>query len=90
MLNIRMLNNNVLVDAVEIPREINEGGIVIPNPDFNKLRISTVRAVGNHVKDYKVGRDVIIAKGAGMPFERDGKKYLILKDTEIIGEHYAK
>jgi co-chaperonin GroES (HSP10) len=86
-MSIRVINDAVLVEDNTASKEVELGGIIIPNFDMNKLRICNIVGVGNKVKYYRVGMRAILSKGCGDNIEMDGKKYLIVKEHEIIGEH---
>ena len=80
------INNAVLVEDNTAAKEVELGGIIIPNFDINKLRICKIISVGNKVKNFKPGMKAILSKGCGDGIEVDGKKCLVVKEHEIIGE----
>ncbi|MBP9791701.1 MAG: co-chaperone GroES [Rickettsiales bacterium] len=82
--------------AVELEAQENKtaGGIIIPDSAKEKPVKGKVMAVGKGSKDdkgnvipldVKVGDKVIFGKWSGTEVEIDGKKLLIMKESDIIG-----
>ena len=86
-MNIKPLADRVLV--VPAPAEEKTiGGIIIPDTAKEKPLKGEVVAVGNGTKDeemiVKVGDTVLYGKYAGTELELDGKKYLIMRQSDIL------
>ncbi len=86
-MNVKPLADRVLVlpDAAE---EKTIGGIIIPDTAKEKPVRGEVVAAGNGTKDdpmtVKVGDKVLYGKYAGTELEVDGKKYLIMRQSDIF------
>lgn len=81
--------------VVLLPKEAEKetkSGIILPTASQEKSQIATVVAVGEggvidgkEVKmQVKVGDDVLYAKYSGTEFSFEGKKYIVLKQTDIL------
>lgn len=93
-LNIRPLGDRVLVEPVEQEETIAGGMLVLPETAKEKPQQGNVLAVGAGRRDdngkridmdVKAGDRVLFAKYAGTEIKADGKKLLILKETDILG-----
>jgi chaperonin GroES len=93
-LNIRPLGDRVLVEPVEQEETIAGGMLVLPETAKEKPQQGNVLAVGAGRRDengkridmdVKVGDKVMFAKYGGTEIKADGKKLLILKETDILG-----
>ena len=64
------------------------GGIIIPDTAKEKPLKGEVIAVGNGTKDeemvLKVGDTVLYGKYAGTELEFEGKKYLIMRQSDVV------
>ncbi|MBR4517254.1 MAG: co-chaperone GroES, partial [Bacteroidaceae bacterium] len=64
------------------------GGIIIPDTAKEKPLKGTIVAVGNATKDeemvLKEGDQVLYGKYAGTEVEIDGKKYLIMRQSDVV------
>ncbi len=86
-MNVKPLADRVLVlpDAAE---EKTIGGIIIPDTAKEKPVRGEIVAVGNGTKDdpmtVKVGDKVLYGKYAGTELEVEGKKYLIMRQSDIF------
>ncbi len=86
-MNVKPLADRVLVlpDAAE---EKTIGGIIIPDTAKEKPVRGEVVAAGNGTKDdpmtVKVGDKVLYGKYAGTELEVEGKKYLIMRQSDIF------
>lgn len=86
-MNVKPLADRVLVlpDAAE---EKTIGGIIIPDTAKEKPVRGEIVAVGNGTKDdpmtVKVGEKVLYGKYAGTELEVEGKKYLIMRQSDIF------
>lgn len=94
MANIRPLGDRVIVEPAEQEETIAGGMLVLPETAKEKPQQGNVIAVGagrrdddgNRIEmDVQVGNKVLFAKYAGTEVKMDGKKLLILKETDILG-----
>ncbi|MDW8054306.1 MAG: co-chaperone GroES [Anaerolineae bacterium] len=93
-MNVRPLADRVLVEPVEEEEVTFAGGkLVLPETAKEKPQKGVVLAVGPGRKeddgkviplDVKVGDHVLYAKYAGTEIKLEGKKYLILKESDIL------
>jgi chaperonin GroES len=64
------------------------GGIIIPDTAKEKPLQGTIMAVGNGTKDeemiLKEGDKVLYGKYAGTEIEHEGKKYLIMRQSDVV------
>ena len=91
-LNLKPLGDRVVVEPIE-QEEITAGGIVLPETAKEKPQRGTVIAAGPGARDddgdrialdVKVGDVVLYAKYAGTEFKGEGKKLLILKESDLL------
>jgi chaperonin GroES len=91
-MNLKPLGSRVVVEPIE-QEEMTAGGIVLPETAKEKPQRGTILAAGpgdrnekgDHVAlDVKAGDVVIFAKYAGTDFKVDGKKLLILKESDLL------
>jgi chaperonin GroES len=91
-LSLKPLGDRVVVEPVE-QEEVTAGGIVLPETAKEKPQQGNVLAVGpgsrdeggKHVAmDVKVGDKVLYAKYAGTEFKVEGKKLLILRESDLL------
>jgi chaperonin GroES len=91
-LQLKPLGDRVVVEPIE-QEEITAGGIVLPETAKEKPQRGTVVAAGPGARDdegdrialdVKVGDTVLYAKYAGTEFKVDGKKLLILKESDLL------
>lgn len=92
--SIRPLGDRVLVEPVEQEETIAGGMLVLPETAKEKPQQGNVLAVGAGRRDedgdriemdVKVGDKVLFAKYAGTEIKLNGKKMLILKESDILG-----
>ncbi len=93
-LNIRPLADRVVVEPIEEEEVTFAGGkLVLPETAKEKPQKGTVLAAGPGRKDddgklipmdVKEGDQVLYAKYAGTEIKIEGKKYLILKESDIL------
>ncbi|MBQ4008305.1 MAG: co-chaperone GroES [Muribaculaceae bacterium] len=85
---IKPLGDRVLVEPAQA-EEVTAGGIIIPDSAKEKPLKGNVIAVGNGTKDeemiVKAGDVVLYGKYAGTEIELDGAKYLIMRQSDILG-----
>jgi chaperonin GroES len=93
-LSIRPLGDRVLVEPVEQEETIAGGMLVLPETAKEKPQQGKVLAVGAGRRDdngkridmdVQAGDTVLFAKYAGTEVKLDGKKLLIMKETDILG-----
>ena len=92
-LNLRPLADRVVVEPSEREETFAGGQLVLPETAKEKPQQGKVLAVGkgrldDHGKyvsvDVKEGDTVLFAKYAGTEIKLDGKKVLILKESDIL------
>jgi chaperonin GroES len=92
-INLKPLGNRVVVEPIEA-EEVTASGIVLPETAKEKPQQGTVLAAGPGERDedgeriamdVKVGDKVLYAKYAGTELKLDGKKLLILRETDLLG-----
>ncbi len=91
-MNLKPLGNRVVVEPVE-QDEVTASGIVIPETAKEKPQKGIVLAVGPGDRDDKGNRiamdvalndTVLFAKYGGTEIKIEGKKYLILRESDIL------
>jgi chaperonin GroES len=91
-INLKPLGSRVVVEPVE-QEEVTAGGIVLPETAKEKPQKGTVLALGPGDRDddgdyipmdVKVGDMVLYAKYSGTEIKVDGKKLLILRESDIL------
>lgn len=91
-IKLKPLGNRVIVEPAE-SEEVTAGGIVLPETAKEKPQKGTVLAVGpgdrdedgNYIPmDVKVGDVVLFAKYSGTEVKLDGKKLLILRESDLL------
>ena len=86
-LNIKPLADRVLVEPLEAETKT-ASGIIIPDSAKEKPQPGVVIAVGAGKKDepmtVKVGEKVLYGKYSGNEISVDGKKYLIMHESDIF------
>ncbi|HOJ66937.1 MAG TPA: co-chaperone GroES [Paludibacteraceae bacterium] len=87
-MNIKPLADRVLVKPAPA-EEKTSSGIIIPDSAKEKPLKGEVVAVGKGTKDEEmivaVGDTVLYGKYAGTELEWDGEKYLIMRQSDIMG-----
>ena len=92
-MNVKPLGYRVLVQAIE-QDEVKMGGIIIPVTAKEKPQEGKVIAVGTGKRDdngklipfeVKKGDRVLISKYGGTEIKVDGKDYLIMEESQILG-----
>jgi chaperonin GroES len=91
-LKLKPLGNRVVVEPLE-QEEVTSGGIFVPETAKEKPQKGKVLAAGpgerdddgDYIKmDVKEGDTVLFAKYAGTEIKLDGKKLLILRETDLL------
>ena len=91
-LNLKPLGSRVVIEPLE-SEEVTAGGIVLPETAKEKPQKGTILAVGpgdrdddgkRIAMDVKVDDVVLYAKYSGTEIKVDGKKLLILRESDIL------
>ena len=91
-LSLKPLGDRLVVEPIE-QEEVTAGGIVLPETAKEKPKQGKVLAVGPGARDdegeriamdVKVGDKVLYAKYGGTEFKMDGKKLLILRESDLL------
>jgi chaperonin GroES len=61
------------------------GGLYIPDTAKEKPQTGKVEAVGEEVKQIKVGDKVLFDKYSGSKINIDNNEYLIVKEEDVLG-----
>ena len=92
-LNLKPLGERLIVEPIE-QEETTAGGIVLPETAKEKPQKGKVVAVGPGARDESGNRidmdvsaddEVLFAKYAGTEIKIEGKKLLILKESDVLG-----
>ena len=93
-INLRPLGDRLLIEPVEQEETFAGGQLVLPETAKEKPQQGTVLAAGAGRRDddgkrvemdVAVGDQVLFAKYAGTEIKLDGKKLLIMKESDILG-----
>jgi chaperonin GroES len=93
-MNLRPLNDRVMVRRLEEEESTRGGIIIIPDAAKEKPQQAEVVAVGNGklmddgqraAMDVKAGDRILFGKYSGAEVKIDGEEYLILREDEILG-----
>jgi len=91
-LNLKPLGSRVVVEPLE-ENEVTAGGIVLPETAKEKPQKGVVLSVGpgdrddegkRIAMDVTVGDTVLFAKYGGTEIKMDGKKLLILRESDLL------
>jgi chaperonin GroES len=91
-ISLKPLGNRIVVEPIE-QEEVTASGIVLPETAKEKPQMGTVLAVGPGDRDdegeripmdVKEGDIVLFAKYSGTEIKMDGKKLLILRESDIL------
>lgn len=92
-ISFKPLGGRVLVEPIE-QEEVTASGIVLPETAKEKPQQGKILAAGpgdrndkgeRITMDVKVGDTVLFAKYSGTEVKMDGKKLLILRESDILG-----
>jgi chaperonin GroES len=92
LMKLKPLGNRVVIEPIE-QEEMTAGGIVLPETAKEKPQKGTVIAAGpgerdddgKHIPlDVKEGDQVLFAKYAGTEIKVEGKKLLILRESDLL------
>jgi len=90
-ISLKPLGSRLVVEPIE-EEEVTSGGIVLPETAKEKPQKGTVLAIGPGDRndkgeripmDVKVGDKVLYAKYAGTEVKYNGKKLLILRESDV-------
>jgi chaperonin GroES len=93
-INLRPLGDRLLIEPAEQEETFAGGQLVLPETAKEKPQQGNVIAAGEGRRDddgkridmdVKVGDRVLFAKYAGTEIKLDGKKLLIMKESDILG-----
>jgi chaperonin GroES len=93
-IQLRPLGDRLLIEPAEQEETFAGGQLVLPETAKEKPQQGNVLAAGEGrldddgkriPMDVKVGDRVLFAKYAGTEIKLDGKKLLIMKETDILG-----
>jgi chaperonin GroES len=91
-LNLRPLGDRVIIEPIE-QEEVTASGLYIPETAKEKPQQGNVLAAGEGRRDddgkrvpmdVKTGDKVLFAKYAGTEIKVDGKKLLIMKESDVL------
>jgi chaperonin GroES len=91
-LNLKPLGSRLLVEPIE-QDDITAGGIVLPETAKEKPQQGLILAIGPGARDedgkripmdVEKGDKILFAKYSGTEIKMDGKKYLILREEDIL------
>ncbi|GAA5343028.1 MAG TPA: co-chaperone GroES [Anaerolineaceae bacterium] len=91
-ISLKPLGSRLVVEPIE-EEEVTSGGIVLPETAKEKPQKGTVLAIGPGDRndkgeripmDVKVGDKVLYAKYAGTEVKYNGKKLLILRESDVL------
>lgn len=60
-------------------------GLYIPDAAKEKPQKGEIKAIGDEVKNVKIGDVILFDKYSGSKITIDGQEYLILKEEDILG-----
>jgi chaperonin GroES len=91
-MNLRPLGDRVIIEPIE-QEEVTSSGLYIPETAKEKPQQGNILAAGEGRRDddgkrvpmdVKAGDKVLFAKYAGTEIKVDGKKLLIMKESDIL------
>ena len=81
---IKMLGKRVLVE--EVVEDIkSESGIILGNTEISPQKMGKVISVGHSVEEIGLGVKVMFDGYKAFPLNLDGKTYLIMEESNVIG-----
>jgi chaperonin GroES len=92
-ISFKPLGARVLIETLE-QEEITAGGIILPETAKEKPQQGKILAAGPGDRnekgervpmDVKAGDVVLFAKYSGTEIKMDGKKYLIMRESDLLG-----
>ena len=82
-MRIKPLADKIFVEFFR-EKEVTKGGIIIPDKHRERLHEGKVLAIGNKVKDVKIGDIILFDKFVGTEINVEDKQYLIFKEEYIL------
>lgn len=91
-MNIKPTGARVIIEVAK-KEEVTAGGIIIPEKAQEETYMGTVVAVGPGMRldngthfpmECKVGDKILYTRFAGVPFEHDGKEYMVINEAHIL------
>lgn len=83
-MNFKPLGDRLLVERVE-EASTTATGIIIPDTAKEKPSHGKVVAIGSEVEEVKEGDTVVFGKYTGSEITVDGKEYLIMDLSDVLG-----
>ena len=83
-IKFKPLKDRVFVSYTE-ELEKTAGGLYIPDSAKEKPQSGKVEAVGEEVKQIKVGDTILFDKYSGSKINIDNVEYLIVKEEDVLG-----
>ena len=92
-MNIRPLQDRIMVQPI-LEKEVQKGGIIIPDSAKEKPIEGRVKAVGKGKigddgkplkLEIKVGDKVLYSKYGGTEIKVDGEDYLLMREDDVLG-----
>ncbi len=87
MKTVQPLQDKILVEPVKLEKRT-AGGIYLPESVKHGTKLGKVVALGDDpelVKRIKIGDVVVMTSYAGNDIELDGKKYIIVQLSDVLG-----
>ncbi len=82
--NFKPLKDRVFV-SYSAELEKTASGLYIPDAAKEKPQKGEIKAIGNEVKNVKIGDVILFDKYSGSKITIDSQEYLILKEEDILG-----
>ncbi len=83
-MSFKPLGDRLLVERVG-ENDTTASGIIIPDNAKEKPSEGKVLAIGSEVEEVKEGDIVIFGKYSGAELTLDGKEYLVLEVSDVLG-----
>ena len=83
-MNFKPLGDRLLIERVE-ETNTTASGIIIPDNAKEKPSQAKVLAIGSDVEEVEVGDTVVFGKYVGNELSLDGKEYLVIELSDILG-----
>jgi len=83
-MNFKPLGDRLLVERVE-DTNTTATGIIIPDNAKEKPSKAKVLAIGSDVEEISVDDTVVFGKYAGTELALEGKEYLVLEVSDVLG-----
>jgi len=81
---IKPLSDKVVAEQLEAEIKT-ASGIYLPDKAQEKPKLARVVAIGEKVKQVKVGDQIIYEEYSGTNVKLDGKEYVIVKEEKVLG-----